>query len=201
MMLKKYIWIAGLCSLAACSSPPTQPDANQNAGTEVQAGGSGTNPDGVALGEGQTGAGSDGNGVEVLAAGQGGMAGGDQIDAQEGANLQDMAEVYSPIVYFDYDQYALDDKDIDIVKHYANEFLANPGKKMLLKGHTDERGSPEYNLALGEKRGKAVEEAMLLFGVPGSSMEVISFGEEQPANLESNETAWQENRRVEIVIR
>ncbi|WP_319557700.1 OmpA family protein [Thiomicrorhabdus sp.] len=199
MMLKKYIWIAGLCSLAACSSPPMQPDADQT-GTEVQGAGNGTNPDGVALGEGQTGSG-DSNGVEVLSAGQGSAGAGDQIGAQDGNGMQDMAEVYSPIVYFDYDQYALDDKDIDIVKHYATEFLATPGKNMVLKGHTDERGSPEYNLALGEKRAKAVEEAMMLFGVPASSMEVISFGEEQPANPESNETAWQENRRVEIVIR
>lgn len=107
---------------------------------------------------------------------------------------------YQPIVYFGFDQSILSEENTALVKHYAQVLMDNPEKTVKLEGHTDERGSPEYNLALGEKRAKAVAQVMMLFGVNEKRIEVISFGEEQPAALEHTEEAWTLNRRVEIKI-
>ncbi|MDG6778201.1 peptidoglycan-associated lipoprotein Pal [Thiomicrorhabdus sp. zzn3] len=112
----------------------------------------------------------------------------------------DAAKTYQPVIYFDFDQSELSEENTDTVKHYAQVLVDHPEKKVTLQGNTDERGSPEYNLALGEKRAKAVEQVMMLFGVEASRIEVVSFGEEQPVMLEHNEQAWSMNRRVEIKI-
>jgi len=107
---------------------------------------------------------------------------------------------YQPVVYFNYDQDTLSDEAVQIVRHYAKILLDNPMERVKLLGHTDERGSPEYNLALGERRAKAVKEVMVVFGVSQERVEVISYGEEKPAEDGHNEAAWAKNRRVEIVI-
>ena len=125
-------------------------------------------------------------------------AGGELSD---GMSMMDVDQMHPPVIYFDYDQYQLSEEGMATAKHYAQSLAANPMAQVELHGHTDERGSPEYNLALGEKRGKAVAEAMQLFGVPQQRIEVISFGEMQPDIAENNEQAWQKNRRVEIIIR
>jgi len=72
---------------------------------------------------------------------------------------------------------------------------------VVLEGHTDERGSREYNVALGQRRAESVAKTMLVFGVKANAMESVSFGEEKPAMLGSNEGAWEANRRVEITYR
>lgn len=113
---------------------------------------------------------------------------------------QEAAMTYEPVVYFGYNEDTLDDKAMDIIKHYANEVLNHPMARVKLLGHTDERGTPEYNLALGERRANAVKQAMMVFGVAPERIEVISYGEEKPLIDEHNETAWAKNRRVEIVI-
>ena len=113
---------------------------------------------------------------------------------------QEMAIEFEPVVYFDYDQNALSDEAIQTVRYYAQILLDEPMKRVKLLGHTDERGTPEYNLALGERRAKAVQEAMMTFGVEPDRIEVISYGEEKPAVEGHDEAAWAKNRRVEIVI-
>jgi peptidoglycan-associated lipoprotein len=119
-------------------------------------------------------------------------------DAQ--TSTQEAAMTYEPVVHFGYNEDTLDDKAMDIIKHYANEVLNHPMARVKLLGHTDERGTPEYNLALGERRAKAVKQAMMVFGVTPDRIEVISYGEEKPLIDEHNEAAWAKNRRVEIVI-
>lgn len=109
-------------------------------------------------------------------------------------------KLYEPIVYFEFDQADLSEANTELVKHYAQVLVDAPEKNVTLVGHTDERGSPEYNLALGERRAKSVAQVMMLFGVQESRIELISFGEEQPQALEHNEQAWLKNRRVEIKI-
>lgn len=109
-------------------------------------------------------------------------------------------EAIKPVIYFGYDQVTLAEEANKTVKHYADYLLDNPTEKLTLTGHTDERGTPEYNLALGEKRAQSVEELFMLYGVNQSRIEVITMGEEMPAVDEETEAAWAKNRRVEINI-
>ena len=102
-------------------------------------------------------------------------------------------------VYFDYDSYSVKDEFKPTVEAHAKYLTANKGRKILIQGNTDERGGREYNLALGQKRAEAVRQAMSLLGVPDSQMEAVSLGKEKPKALGSDEAAWAENRRADIV--
>lgn len=102
------------------------------------------------------------------------------------------------LYYFEFDSYQLNSKarsDLDV----AAKVLKVSGAKVRLEGHADERGSRDYNLALGEKRAKAVANYLTVQGVKSNQLEVISYGKEKPAVLGSNEAAWSKNRRVELV--
>jgi peptidoglycan-associated lipoprotein len=101
------------------------------------------------------------------------------------------------VVYFDFDQYALTAETRAVLLAHAEKLKADP-VHVRLEGHTDERGSREYNMALGEKRAKAVRDFLVAQGVDPSLLEVISYGEEQPVATGHNEAAWAQNRRVEI---
>ncbi|MEK8032636.1 peptidoglycan-associated lipoprotein Pal [Ideonella sp. DXS29W] len=101
-------------------------------------------------------------------------------------------------VYFDFDSFVVKDEFRPIVEGYAKYLGANKAKKMLIEGHTDERGSREYNLALGQKRAEAVQKAMLVVGATDGQLEAVSFGEERPAAQGSDEAAWAKNRRAEL---
>lgn len=102
-------------------------------------------------------------------------------------------------VHFAFDSSSLDDENREIVQAHARYLAANPDLRITLEGHADERGTREYNLALGERRSQSVERAMRLLGVAGSRLTVTSYGEEKPLAPESNESAWALNRRVEII--
>lgn len=102
-------------------------------------------------------------------------------------------------IYFKYDSSQIQDEFIPVIHAHAQYLVANPGQRVILEGHTDERGSREYNIALGEQRAKAVLRMMEMQGVSPSQVEVVSYGEEKPAALEQDEAAWQLNRRVEVV--
>ncbi|MFO1338157.1 MAG: peptidoglycan-associated lipoprotein Pal [Burkholderiaceae bacterium] len=101
-------------------------------------------------------------------------------------------------VYFDFDSFVVKDEYRPIVEGYARYLGNNKAKKMLVEGHTDERGSREYNLALGQKRAEAVQKAMLLVGASDGQLEAVSFGEERPADAGHDEAAWAKNRRAEL---
>ena len=102
-------------------------------------------------------------------------------------------------VYFDFDSSEVKLADREIILAHAQYLAAHPETKVVLEGYTDERGTREYNIALGERRAKAVAQLMLLQGVSQSQIDVISFGEERPIALGHDESAWALNRRVEIV--
>jgi peptidoglycan-associated lipoprotein len=102
------------------------------------------------------------------------------------------------IVYFDFDSYAIKDDFKPLLDGYARVLAANSGKKLMIEGHTDERGGREYNLALGQKRAAAVANSLKLLGVNETQMEAVSFGKERPAVQGDDEAAWAKNRRAEL---
>tara|TARA_B100000965_G_C19471914_1_gene704499 strand:- start:544 stop:1008 length:465 start_codon:yes stop_codon:yes gene_type:complete len=101
-------------------------------------------------------------------------------------------------VYFDFDKSILDAEDKNLLEQYLP--LIKRAKVVRLEGHCDERGTREYNLALGERRALEVRDFLIVKGVSGKKIRVVSFGEEKPVRNASNEKAWSENRRVEISL-
>ncbi|HEV2609418.1 MAG TPA: peptidoglycan-associated lipoprotein Pal [Noviherbaspirillum sp.] len=102
-------------------------------------------------------------------------------------------------VYFDYDSYIVKDEFKPVVEAHAKYLNANKGRRIVIQGNTDDRGGREYNLALGQKRAEAVRRALSLLGVADAQMEAVSFGKEKPKATGSDEAAWAENRRSDIV--
>ena len=102
------------------------------------------------------------------------------------------------VVYFDYDSFAIRDEFKPVVDGYAKVLTATRTRKLVIEGHTDERGGREYNLALGQKRAEAVAKSLELLGVSGGQIEAVSFGKERPAVQGADEAAWARNRRAEL---
>ncbi len=102
------------------------------------------------------------------------------------------------IVYFDFDSYELRPDDADVAARHGIQLADNPSWSVRLEGHADERGSREYNIGLGERRAQAVRRVLLLQGAQPSQISTVSFGEERPVAIGSNEDAWSQNRRVEF---
>ena len=111
----------------------------------------------------------------------------DKIDT----NLDDL-------IYFEFDKASLSSDSKDLISEYVK--FAKNAKAIRLEGHCDERGTREYNLALGEKRAIEVKNYLIIKGVSSSKIKVISYGEEKPIDINSNENAWKKNRRVEISL-
>lgn len=102
-------------------------------------------------------------------------------------------------LYYDYDKYDVKEEYKPLLQAHARYLSQNRNAKMLIQGNCDERGSREYNLALGQRRADSVKRALTLLGVPANRIETVSFGAEKPRSLGSNEEAWAENRRSDIV--
>ena len=102
-------------------------------------------------------------------------------------------------LYFEYDSSEVRAEYRGAVQAHANYLATNPGASVTLEGHADERGSREYNLALGERRANAVRRQLVLLGASAGQIRTTSYGEEQPANEGHDESAWSENRRVEVI--
>jgi peptidoglycan-associated lipoprotein len=103
------------------------------------------------------------------------------------------------IVYFDFDKSEIRPEFNQMLIEHARALTRNASVKVRLEGHTDERGSREYNIGLGERRAQAVRRVLLLQGVTEAQLSTVSYGEEKPAVAGSSEEAWAKNRRVEIV--
>jgi len=101
-------------------------------------------------------------------------------------------------VYFDYDSYVVKDEFQALLGAHGRFLAANPKMKMLIQGNADERGSREYNLALGQKRAESVVRSFTLLGAKPAQLEATSFGMERPAVQGSDESAWAKNRRAEL---
>ncbi len=102
-------------------------------------------------------------------------------------------------VLFAYDSFALSAQAKTDLNQHADWMKANPARSIQIEGHTDERGTTEYNLALGERRSGAVRDYLVGKGIPASQLSTISYGEERPAAQGSDESAWAKNRRAEFV--
>jgi len=113
---------------------------------------------------------------------------------------QELAKLRSEhIVYFDFDVSNVSDEYASILDAHAKYLNANPSVKVLIEGHADERGTPEYNIALGERRAKAVETYLENMGVTSEQLSVVSYGEEKPMIKDRSEAAFAKNRRAVIV--
>ena len=114
-----------------------------------------------------------------------------------GANNQ-AASNLARVVYFDFDSYVLRDEYKPLIESHARSLSALKTKKMVIEGHTDERGGREYNLALGQRRAEAVAKSMMLLGASDGQIEAVSYGKERPASEGHDESAWAKNRRAEL---
>jgi peptidoglycan-associated lipoprotein len=103
------------------------------------------------------------------------------------------------VIYFDFDSSEIKGEGTDIAAAHAKYLANNPNARVRLEGHTDERGSREYNIGLGERRAQSVRRALLLQGASEGQLSTVSYGEERPAVAGHDEAAWSKNRRVEIV--
>jgi len=103
------------------------------------------------------------------------------------------------VIYFDFDKSEIKAEFTEIVAAHARYLTAHPNLKMRLEGNTDERGTREYNIGLGERRAQAVRRALMLQGVAESQLNTVSYGAERPAVEGDDEAAWAQNRRVELV--
>lgn len=107
----------------------------------------------------------------------------------------------SRLIYFDFDDYTVKPEFMPLLEGHARFLNADRQRRVVLEGHTDERGGREYNLALGQRRADAVRRSLALLGVSEQQMESVSFGKEKPANPGSDEEAHRQNRRVELSYR
>ncbi|WP_288382429.1 peptidoglycan-associated lipoprotein Pal [uncultured Acinetobacter sp.] len=118
--------------------------------------------------------------------------------SSKGVTAANRAFLAKRVVHFDYDSSDLSTEDYQTLQAHAQFLMANANSRVALTGHTDERGTREYNMALGERRAKAVQSYLITNGVNPQQLEAVSYGKEMPINAGHDEAAWKENRRVEI---
>ena len=141
----------------------------------------------------EVGAGSEVSGAGANSANNAGQAGDDEAAGPQAGLLA------KRIVYFDFDSSEIKGEGTDIVGAHAKYLANNPTARVRLEGHTDDRGSREYNIGLGERRAQSVRRALLLQGASEAQLSTVSYGAERPAVAGHDEAAWAKNRRVEIV--
>lgn len=129
-----------------------------------------------------------------------------EVDRVDPANFADSRNLDNPDsvlsqreIYFEFDRSDVRPEYLPIIRAHAAYVRANPSARLVLEGHADERGSREYNLGLGERRGNSVLDLMRADGAASGQVEVVSFGEERPVCRQTSEACWERNRRVEIV--
>ena len=118
--------------------------------------------------------------------------------AREQAEQQALREI--TVFYFDFDTAEIKQEARDVLVAHARFLANNPGQNVRIEGHADERGTKEYNLALGERRANAVQRFLIVNGASRGQLETVSYGKEKPAVMGSSESAWAQNRRVELVF-
>jgi peptidoglycan-associated lipoprotein len=124
----------------------------------------------------------------------------DSVDPYSLAALKDPKSILSKrSVFFDYDQYTIKPEFQSLIDAHAKFLVKNPKVKMLIQGNADERGSREYNLALGQKRAEAVKRALGLLGAREEQIESVSLGEEKPRCTEHSDDCWAQNRRGDVL--
>ncbi len=120
------------------------------------------------------------------------------VVTQEQAEMETNPLLDQTIIYFGYDRSEIRPEFKDVLNAHAAYLVANPQSSIVLEGHCDERGTVEYNLALGERRANTVKRYLIVQGANPGQLESVSFGEERPAMIDSSESAMSKNRRTEI---
>ena len=139
------------------------------------------------------------NGSEMGGSGMRGGAGNGDYASTLGPEFNDPNNPLSKrTIYFMLDSSEVMPDFVPVIAAHAQYLIANPAQRITLEGNADERGSREYNIALGEQRAKSVASMMKVQGVSASQLEIVSYGEEKPAAFGSDESAWEKNRRVEL---
>ena len=171
--MKNVLWIvlvAAAFSVTACGGKSNTKAATSAPASTAPSGGSNT-----------TGSGSDRN-ITVSS-----------LDAKRAELMKTL------VVYFDYDQAEIKPEFNAMLAAHGQYLAKNAALSLRLEGNTDERGSREYNIGLGERRAQSVRRALMLQGAAANQLTTVSYGEERPASTGSNEEAWRLNRRVELV--
>ena len=180
-MMKRYLMVAALAAvLAGCGSNVKLDPPIQGSGADATAT--------QGAGAGAAGAGAGQSTVTQVQAGPAGA------DAAGPAGV-------GRVIYFDFDSFTVKPEYQGLVDQHARFLQGNRGRSVAVEGHTDERGSREYNLALGQKRAEAVRRSLGLLGVSDAQVEAVSYGKEKPAVQGNNESAFAQNRRVELSYR
>jgi peptidoglycan-associated lipoprotein len=177
------VWIAvlGAALAAGCSSHRTRPGAGNAAGSAV--------PQSQSQTEGAENPNAAGSAVNP----------GVENGTGPGVAGPSAADLQNRTIYFDFDSSEIKPEYNDVIAAHARYLVANSNVRVRLEGNTDERGSREYNIGLGERRAQAVRQALMLQGVPDAQITTVSYGEERPAVTGHTEAAWAKNRRVDIV--
>ena len=127
------------------------------------------------------------------------------VDAQSSRGLDPFTDPNNPLskksVYFDFDSFVVKSEYQPVVEAHGKYLASTKNRRIAVEGHTDERGGREYNLALGQKRAEAVKQRLMLLGATDAQIETVSFGKEKPRAVGSNEEAWAQNRRADIVYK
>ncbi|MGM0449939.1 MAG: peptidoglycan-associated lipoprotein Pal [Pseudomonadota bacterium] len=191
-LLKNRVLILGLALLfvAGCSSTSTQPEDSESG-------------DGMGDADTEEQSDADSSSSDAYGAGDGdGVAEEDMTDEERAENAmkeaREKAMDEASTIYFDFDSSEIRRESRSVLEAHAAYLAEDEDASVVLEGHTDERGSSEYNMALGERRAESVARFLRVNDVSEDQIETVSYGEEKPAVDESDEEAWAENRRVEI---
>ncbi len=191
------------------------PTVAGGAGSGAGGAGSGAGGTGGSMGAGSMGSGPGSMGAGGIGSGAGGAggsgAGGSGSGGVAGATGTTIPSLPSPKefvetsalrdVYFDFDRYDIRSGDKGILDENAKWLKSNQAALLLIEGHCDERGTNEYNLALGERRAKATRDYLVSVGIDAGRITVISYGEERPVCTEKTETCWAKNRRAHFLVK
>ncbi len=183
--LKTLMIVVPLLTLAACKSGPTEAEleAEANRQAEVAA---------QQVADAKAAAEAEAKRVEVAKAAEMQRA-KDMMQAEKDKLIS------QNVVYFDFDRATVKSDFHSVLDMHAAFLVKNPGQSIVIEGHTDNRGTPEYNIALGERRAKSVETYLMNAGVSSSQVSVVSYGEEKPAVQGGSEYAFAQNRRGVVV--
>lgn len=177
--------VAVSLTLGACSSAVK---LDEPAPVESRGAGSGGTPEGAGTAGGATGTGLGADRPVTQGATE---------SARDPLN-DPASPLYRKSIFFDFDSYTIRDEFRATVEAHAKYLIANRSRKVVVQGNTDERGSREYNLALGQKRAEAVRRALIALGVADAQIEAVSFGEEKPRSSGTDDAARAENRRADL---
>jgi peptidoglycan-associated lipoprotein len=155
-------------------------------------------PEKVAVEERTVTPGTSGTGAGTAGTTSSGVSG--TAAGSQGNSLRDPRSILSKrSVYFEFDSYAVKDEYKPLIEAHAKYLQTTRSARMTIQGNCDERGSREYNIALGQRRADTVKRMMLLYGATDAQIETVSFGKEKPRNAGHDEAAWAENRRDDVV--